>query len=179
VLKIAENKLGTFTGRSFLFIGNSRLNRSMIPLLKRKAPSRISLSTTSPDGFVDPDVEVFGRREVGRWREYDCVIAATTVDEPIVLGSVGSYTLLFDLGVPRNIDPALTLDPTALVYNIEEIHHWMDGLTPKLAGEIEFSERLLKQEVAKLARIYRLKVGVAGVAGKWDHIPDVFHAARK
>lgn len=153
VVKMGEEKLDAIEHASILLVGYSKLNRSILSLLKKKGAKQITFATRRP-GLVT-ECQACDREEVLRWREYDWVICAAECDTPLLFCQTGSHTLLFDLGMPRNVDPALKEDHTVTFYDIEEVHQWIRLHEEKIMQGVATFEQRLKIEVARLARIYR------------------------
>ena len=158
VLSIGEIHFSKIQEKKILLIGNSSINRSILCSLKKREFKDITLiSQTKLDQF---QCRIKTREELLYWRQYDLIISATKCDAPIVRDQRGSFAVLFDLGVPRNIDSTLERDKTLKLYNIEEIHEWIQK-REKPESNLSFSlEKSLKSEVAKFARLYRQKMGM-------------------
>jgi glutamyl-tRNA reductase len=145
--------------RHVLLVGNSEINRQMARYLSRRGVERIDLVTRTPS--IVPGCTVYGREHLVHWAQYDVVVAATNTDEYLISGPVVSATMLFDLSVPRSIDPALN------AVNIETLSGWVAQKT----DELQAADASLVEHVLKLC--------MPGKPRKWDHVPDVFHAGSK
>jgi glutamyl-tRNA reductase len=130
-------------GKRILLIGYSEINRGLISFLAHKGISEITLCTRAVD-LVYPNV--VGREELKHWQSYDIVVAASSSDDYLIRGE-GASQMIFDLSVPRNVDPEV--GKTTTLYNIDELTH----LEPV---EGEFSD-LIWENVIKLSQIYQLK----------------------
>ena len=152
-----------------LFVGHSQINREVIAFFRKKGMTEIDICSRQ-QGFL-------GREILTRWDDYSLIIAATCsphyLIEPKKIDS--RPRLLFDLSVPRVINPAVGDLFQATLFNIEQIHHSTDE------KEIENSHRLLRENVARLCVSYRrkLKFCMARIAREGDHITDVFHAGHE
>lgn len=131
--------------KRILLVGYSEINRGLISFLTHKGVFDLSLCTRSAihlDG-----VHVLDRGALNRWQDYDVIVSASCANGYLITGSSSKSHVIFDLSVPRNVDPAVG----ALLYNI-------DQLTQKQGTyHLERYESLVWHEVVKLARLYGLK----------------------
>ncbi len=111
---------------SALVIGTSTMNRAIAHSLK-KTSTEVTIVNRTDQRARDFASEIGGEailwEELPRlWCQFPCVIAATRSSEYLLRTSDHSASsalqLLIDLGVPRNIDPALS-SPTRRIVNIE------------------------------------------------------------
>jgi len=149
----------TGSARHVLLVGNSEINRQMAKYFSRRGVERIDLVTRTMSTV--PGCTVYGREHLVHWAQYDVVIAATNTDEYVISGAAASNTQLFDLSVPRSIDPALG------AVNIETLSGWVEQKTDALRA----ADAALVEHV--------LKLSMARKSGERDHVPDVFHAGGK
>ncbi|MCY3974672.1 MAG: hypothetical protein OXF02_03915 [Simkaniaceae bacterium] len=109
--------------KRFLFIGNSAINRSMIFHLLRRGLFDITLCTrTGKRPFRS--VTTVGWQEGRRWFAYDVVVAATYHEKYVIAEDSekrGGRVMLFDLGMPRNIDPSLSTRAGLSLYGIDDV----------------------------------------------------------
>jgi len=126
-------------GRSFfeknhapkvLFIGASEINGKMIAYFRQKKIQNITLCNRSLSSAEEMaslyKLNVLPWENLKKWQEFEWIIAATKSFYPLiktsdVYGKLSKDMLLIDLGVPRNIDPALHLLGVKVV-NIDELH---------------------------------------------------------
>ncbi len=142
-----------------LLIGNSEINRQMARYFSRRGVAHIALVTRTPSTV--PGCTVYSREHLVHWSQYDIVIAATNSDEYLLSGPQVPGPVLFDLSVPRTIDPALG------AINIEMLNAWVAEKT----DELQAADAALVEHVLKLC--------MPGKPRKWDHVSDVFHASGK
>lgn len=132
---------GDLRQQRILLVGYSEINRGLISFLSHKGIHQVTLCTRAGvEGAVDRD-------ELRRWREYDWIICATKADGYLIRGNSDRRHLIFDLSVPRVVDP----DVGATLYNIEEIHQWSEQ---KSIGHID---AFVWENVVRLCQIYRAK----------------------
>ena len=149
VWKIIEEHASEYS--QVLLVGYSEWNRGLLSFLQHKGVQNISLITQSPDQIHLP-IPVYGREELARWTDYDLIFCATTATDYLIYGSSPRKHLIFDLGVPRNVDPAVGLQEGVFLYNIEQIDQQLE---PSLSSP---SEELVREHALRLARLYRAKI---------------------
>ena len=135
-------QLAEWQNRSILLVGYSEINRGLLSFLTHKGVENISLCTRS-DIHLE-GVRVCGRDELGHWRNYDVIVCASKANGYLISGQSNRSHTIFDLSVPRNVDP----DTGATLYNIDQC------IDPRGAPHLERCEALVREEVVKLTRIY-------------------------
>ncbi len=146
-----------------LFIGNSEINRKGIIFFKRKGIRQIALCTRSLHSareFADKEnVTVFSWEYLLQWQNYPLVICGSNMPSYITNASnEGIKTqLIFDLGVPRNVDPSLARHPRLSVLNMEELGLLIERKQQKNLLEINRAEALLLQSVQRYIESFRYK----------------------
>ncbi len=103
-----------------LFIGNSEINRSLIRCLVKPGMRRAHLCTLHPR--KDEILEVYGREVLAFWERYDLIFSASHSAEHLIRppGRVKNC-MIFDLGVPRNVDPRVAKLPGVRLFNIDQL----------------------------------------------------------
>lgn len=137
-------QLTEWENRQILLVGYSELNRGLISFLMHRGVKNISLCTRS---CVELEgVTVFDRSVLMRWSDFDVVVCATKSDHYLISEKRKTNTVLFDLSVPRNVDPEVG------AINIEEIGRLIEQKkTPE-----EF-DSLIWDHVQRLSAIYAFK----------------------
>lgn len=131
-----------------LLVGYSEWNRGLISFLHHKGINALTLSTQTPQSLP---LVVRGREELSRWNDYDLIFCATISSDYLIYGQGAKQHLIFDLGVPRNVDPKVGLQEGVALYNIEQIDQRLPLFSSQLAEERVFEHAL------RLARLYRVK----------------------
>lgn len=155
-----------------LFIGNSQINREVIDFFKKKGMRKIDLCTqTEGFGFLNREV-------LTQWDQYDLIVAGTKAPHYLLHPKEMDLRprLIFDLSVPRNVDPEIGRLENVKLYNIEELQNLVDQ-----AKDLRRSHELLRENVQRLCFSYRrkLKFCMTRIAGEGNHIANVFHARNK
>ncbi len=137
-----------------LFVGNSAINRKLISYFQFKGAKKLTLCTRMKEGeFPKVSLEDWG--VLKRWDNFDVVICGTYHKKHILQWSHRSFqeTLLFDLSVPRNIDPVLGAYPKLKLYNIDQI----TMLAQKKRGEKEIAlcENVIEKAVQRQMQLFK------------------------
>ncbi len=107
-----------------LLVGNSHVNRKLWPFLEEQGFDVTLCSRTLAQ------IEKFLPRErLTSLSEYDVVICGTNDLLPIVdsklAKTIHSSCLIFDLGMPRNVDPLITQNSKACLFDLEQLQNFM------------------------------------------------------
>jgi glutamyl-tRNA reductase len=154
VWEIANTYLDV-TRAKILLIGYSEINRGMAQFLAQRGVSEMSLVTRTPSRVSLAGCTTFGRSELARVSSYDLVIAATHSDHHLIEGPLSSRPLIFDLSVPRNVDPLL--GQKTPLYNIEMLHHWIEQKKALESNQLLQAADALVEHVERLSALYAEK----------------------
>ncbi len=141
-------QMAEWKSRRILLVGYSEINRGLISFLTHKGIQEFSLCTRDPTLVQLKGIDVCDRGVLKQWQEYDVIVCASKADGYLISGRGNGNSIIFDLSVPRNVDPEVG----AQLYNIDQLVE-QKRMTPR----IERYEALIWENVAKLARFYRLK----------------------
>lgn len=144
-------QLAKWHNRKVLIVGYSQINRGLLSFLMHKGVSHITLCTRNPTKISVEGIRLGDRSLLDAWQDYEVIVCAAQADGYLIWGNGHESQVLFDLSVPRNIDPNVG----AKLYNIEQIGQWIEQ-GPKLQI-LEGGESFIWQNVIRLARIYRAK----------------------
>ncbi len=163
IWQIAKEQLGDLRQKKILLVGHSEINRGFASFLLHKGLRGFTLCTQNPSSVRLEEVAICDRRILAQWQSYDLIICASRADEYLISGSAAHKTLIFDLSVPRNVDPEVN----AVLWNIEQLNQQIEQKRKAHLDGVERCEAIIWQRVLRLARIYRLKnersyVGLAG-----------------
>lgn len=147
---ILENQIDLARAK-VLLVGYSEWNRGLISFLQHKNITSLTLSTQSPERLSLP-IRLRGREELQNWIDYDLIFCATTASDYLLRGSAAKQHLIFDLGVPRNVDPEVGKQSGVCLYNIEQIDQ---RIAPQLS---ECAEERVLEHALRLAKLYKLKI---------------------
>ncbi|MEM8727362.1 MAG: hypothetical protein AAGE99_01415 [Chlamydiota bacterium] len=137
-----------------LFVGNSAINRKLISFFQFRGAEKLTLCTRMKKGEF-PKISVENWDILENWDRYDVVICGTRHEEHILQKSTRFLreTLLFDLSVPRNIDPELGKHPGLKLYDIDRI----GKSEPERDGEREIAlcENAVEKAVRKQMKLFK------------------------
>ncbi|CCB89808.1 Rossmann-fold NAD(P)-binding domain-containing protein [Simkania negevensis] len=148
-LKIGKKKI--------LFIGNSVINRGVMSYFLSKGCEDLTLCTrTDKTPFSSVKLEKWDVTK--QWFKYDAVISGTYHGEYIIQGSSPKCEVaLFDLGVPRNIDPTLAEHPQIRLYNIDDLGQMANQSKKTSEKEIQLCETMLEKIVHRQVDLFHRK----------------------
>jgi glutamyl-tRNA reductase len=163
--------------RRILLVGYSEINRGFAAFLTHRGVRDFFLATRYPSQVHLEGAIVRGRELISTWPSFDLIISAAKSNDYLIRGSGRGHNLIFDLSVPRVADPHIQ---SATIWNIEQINQRVEQ-NRRLAKEgLEQGRECIHEYVDRLAKIYRrknervLELRVAGEAGKWDRVADIF-----
>ncbi len=102
-----------FHPSSVLFVGYSEINRKIISYFRRKNVNKLTLCTRNPlaaESFaLDHGISLDDWSILSNWHQYDLIICATFHDRFLITAGKEKMEtrLIFDLSVPRVVDPNL------------------------------------------------------------------------
>lgn len=144
-------QLTQWSDKKILLVGNSEINRGLVSFLFHKGIRMMALCTKDPLAVCMEGVRAYDRRILENWQQFDIVVCASKSDRYLIAGEANKPCTVFDLSVPRNVDPDVA--KSATLYNIEQIHQRLQ----KKQGCLNESERLIWENAVRLAQIYRIK----------------------
>lgn len=127
IYEIVSHALQDWKEESILFIGNSEINRKVLSYFKNKGAARFTLCTRSllsaRDLLSGQELELCDWSHLSHWEKYPIVISGTYASRFLIRTAQesGRTRFIFDLGVPRNIDPVLARHPRFALLNIDEL----------------------------------------------------------
>ena len=141
------------TRKQILFVGYSEMNRALISYFYRKKIEGLTLCTRNPAAVRSPCRSV-DRSELHRWVEYDLILCASSSERYLVEGESKRAHFIFDLSVPRNVDPRLGHAANIRLYNIEELNQIIDQKQQAQSRDFERSEEFVWEKAVQLAHLY-------------------------
>jgi glutamyl-tRNA reductase len=153
IWQIASGHLTDLTKARILLVGNSEINRRMAHFLRQRKIDRFTWITQHPSNSLD-GCEVFGYEAIDTWPQYDWIICASAQDRFLIHGESSLRHAIFDLSVPRNVDPKLEESKGVLLVNIEQINQWIQQAKSKNSGQMTILNEIIRRETTRLAQIY-------------------------
>lgn len=155
VWRIASEHLGSLLKKRILLVGHSDLNRGIAFSLVKKGVESFSLVTQKPEAVYLERCTAFDRSELAHWQEYDLIICAASSEHYLVEGAGSRSQVVFDLSVPRTVDPQITENEHLHLYNIEELNVWMERRRALHGDQVLFCNELIAKQTLLFARSYR------------------------
>lgn len=166
ILKIGLHFFKRLDECRILFVGMSDINQKILRFFKERGLSTISICNRTQ--MVAEEVaqnykgmQILPWSELNTWPTYDWVICATKSPEYLIKREHLPQTqqkkcLLFDLCVPRNIDPVLGGNVCTLM-NIDQINRTLLMRKQRLVHLIEKAETMLEEATKRHTTIYLAK----------------------
>jgi glutamyl-tRNA reductase len=155
IWELISHSMPNWSQKKALFVGYSKMNRTLAAYLIRKGMRDLTFATRDPSSVRLSHCTGFDRSILKSWQNFDLLFCASQSNESLITGTSRRSPLIFDLSVPRNVDPALAGDPQITLYNIEQLNQIIDQKQKAQSKDYELCEELVWENVLKLARIYR------------------------
>ncbi len=158
IWKIAEEfwGKGQLANKPILLVGYSEINRGLATFFIQKG-LWVTICTKDASTVSHPPCEIVDRSILRQWARFPIVICASKAGCYLIEEPSLSPRLLFDLSVPRNVDPRI--GGSSQLYNIEQIDQIIQETRSQQSSHCGESERFVNDYAIKLARIYRDKSG--------------------
>lgn len=152
---ISEERI--WDSAKILFVGNSQINRSLIRFLQRRGMQRAHLCTRYPG--TEEDCEVFGRGILSSWEKYNLIFCASQSAEYLVRPKEGRIEdcMIFDLSVPRNVDPQVANMQGVRLFNIDQLDCLLKERGRKELDLFNLEEKV-RSHALRLCCSYRNKI---------------------
>ena len=146
-----------------LFIGNSEINRKVIGYFRHKGRYEMTLCTRSlrsAQGFAAKyGLDLLPWEQMSKWIEYDMLVSGTNVTSFLLhwQENIPKTRLIFDLGVPRNIDPGLARHPATLLLNMDQLGNMLEKRQTREYVSFREVERALQHKVQNYIALFHEK----------------------
>lgn len=163
LFQISESLFKNLSEQPILFVGNSVINRKVMTYFKRKGVKRITLCTRalhSAKEFAEKEeLQLLPWERLSLWQEYSIIICGSNAPHVIANKPEDKLNtrLIFDLSIPRNVDPSLSRHPQFLLLNIEELTALIEGKQEKNLIEINRAEMVILESVQRYHDLFRQK----------------------
>jgi len=162
-MKLAERIFGKLNDRSALVLGAGTISEQVVSQLRDRNIGRLYVSNRSRD-----KAEEFGRQYNGKvieWGEWDAalklpdvIVSAVGVQDVLLtkplmeraMSARGNRALfLMDLGLPRNVEPAVGKLYNIFLYTIDDLTEIVQQNREARESEVPKAEALVEEHVAK------------------------------
>lgn len=159
-VRLARKVFGDLTGRRVLAVGVGEMTRLALVHLQAEGAGEVVVANRTTSRGAEMAAE-FGGRAVGldgldaALAEADLVVAATGAEQPVVGAAAvrealaargGDPLLLVDLGVPRDVDPAVDELEGAFLYDLEALEQITEASRAQRAEAAVEGERIAEDE---------------------------------
>lgn len=160
-------KQDSWPPRKALFIGNSEINRDLFSYLRRKGMQQADLYTRYLQNRLF--CRAVGQESLKDWDQYDLIFAASRAAHCLLhwKPTVRQPCMIFDLGVPRNVDPAIATLRQVRLFNIEEIDEQVKQNRFLQQAAIERCEAKIRDHAQRLCKSYRKRCLFAQPCSTW------------
>jgi glutamyl-tRNA reductase len=163
VFQLSEAIFKEIKNPSFFFLGNSQINRKMLNLFQTKGIKNLTLCTRSTgkalDWLNDHQIHITDWSHLPQWTCYDIIIAATKCSGFAIpsISLSSKKRLLFDLSVPRNIDPRLAFHPQVTLFNLEKLSKLLEEERHRHLSELHYVQAHLTAAVERQLSLFEIK----------------------
>lgn len=162
---LAGHFVADMSEAAILFIGNSEINRKIIHFFKKKEKHRITVCTrglmSAEELVQNYNIKTVDWSQLSHWKDYEIVICGTNRPDyllkPEHISSDSRTKIVFDLSLPRNVDPRLSRNPQITLMNIEELGQLIDKKRIIHLKEISASEELINSHVERYCALLHEK----------------------
>lgn len=181
ILQISQWFFEDLHNKNILFVGNSEINRKAIAYFKQKRCNKLTLFTRgvlyAQELQQEFGMHVFDWSQLNAWKEYDLVICGTNHSQFVLSsqqleGGNLNAKLIFDLSVPRTVDPQLGRHPHLTLFNIEELGKLIDQNRECDINALSHAEKMVWGLVQRQIEIFHRKDrAVSGLEQNQSNIP--------
>lgn len=163
LFQISHHLLKELADTPLLFIGNSEINRKVITFFQRKGIRNITLCTRSVRSAQElaekEKLALCSWEDLHLWQEFPLVICGSNAPHFIIANPRGKIQtrLIFDLSVPRNVDPHLARHTQITLLNMEELGVMIEQKQQKNLHEISRAEAIILRGVQRYLDSYHQK----------------------
>lgn len=150
--QIIEKEFSDLAQKRVLLVGYSETHRRLFDFLENKGMREITFCTRRPENVLG--LNALGRERLFEWNEYDLISCAAQADSYLIRGKGKKKHLIFDLSVPRNVDPEVE---NVKLFNIEQLNKLVAQKKDLLKESLEMSETFLRENVSRLSDLYHAK----------------------
>jgi glutamyl-tRNA reductase len=164
ILNVGQKLLGHLRARKILFVGLSEINYKIFTRFKKLGCAELFLCNRSFDKACKlaekEEARLLSWEKLNTWSNFDLAIFGTKCPHFLVkreqLQFNSSCKLIFDLSVPRNVDPKIGRHLTLL--NIDQLNRAVDRKRREKALRIARLEtQVIAQAVERQNALFRLK----------------------
>ncbi len=142
-----------------LFVGNSELNRKLISYFQVKKANDLTLCSRH---YSNNDLKKLPWDQFHGLSEFDLIIFATKSSEflltPFHLTNSFQKNLIFDLSIPRSVDPKIVNTSSCQLINLEEVEKYITLQQAHSLHKIEQCEEVVSRLIDRQIILYQQKI---------------------
>jgi glutamyl-tRNA reductase len=166
-LRLVEEKLGKLPGRSGMVVGTGEIGQQSLEALHQEGLADLFIASRSSERSHS-FAQTWSAQPVTfdqlpqALAKVDFVISSTTSLKPVIERSQVEQALaaragrpalvLVDLGLPRNIDPAVRDLPGVILYDLDDIQAYIENAHGRRLSEVPRAEQIVQEETAAFSR---------------------------
>lgn len=156
--QMGEEEFSDLNQRSLFLVGYSETNRRLVDFFEQRGVKDFTFCSRQPEKVLG--FKAVTREALSSWSDYDLISCASQTDTFLIQGEGKKKHLIFDLSVPRNVDPMVEKGGVKL-FNIEQINAQI--LQQKEDDHVLHTrlETHLWDNVSRLSSIYGDKISLA------------------
>jgi glutamyl-tRNA reductase len=151
---LADSFFQDLRKKKVLLVGYSQIHRKFALFLKTKGVFDLTFCSRFPQ--LVSGWPCIGRESVSCWNQYDLISSASTevrTCEYLISGEGKKTHLIFDLSVPRNVDPNIEKGGVVL-FNMEQINDLIEQKAVTLSEPVEEAGFYLQERASALFLAY-------------------------
>ncbi|WP_022836734.1 glutamyl-tRNA reductase [Salisaeta longa] len=173
-------------GRHVLLVGAGQMGRLALSAVRKQAPASITITNRSPEraealaAAVEADTCPWAARHAAV-EAADMVIVATGAPEPVLhahllpeRAGTDTATLLVDIAMPRNIDPAIDARAGYRVLDLDDLNAWTQRVRAERATELPkaraLCDELVGDYVTWVFHQQALQPAIQSIRDTFEHI---------
>lgn len=107
---------------------------------------------------MEPHAHIIDWAQLNTWPSFDLIICGTNQPDYLLHPDQVNndrHHLIFDLSLPRNVDPRLARTPHITLLNIDELNHLIQAKSPR--KEIEQAKEMVRENVERQVELFNHK----------------------
>lgn len=156
IVEIATTIRGNIQHKRVLFVGSSEINHAVYASFQKKGIADITFCSRS-EANLPPATKLLSWTSRSLLMTYEIIVCGTKHDGYLIDNQCVTEKplLIFDLAVPRNVDPAISRVPTISLFNIDEINTW--GSRQRVEELLYVQRERIEEAVSKQLLIWQCK----------------------
>lgn len=149
--QMAMDEFPDIQQRKILLVGYSETHRGLASFLAHKGVSNLMFCTRQPELVLDH--QACDRTALKDWDAYDLISCASKSNDFLIQGHGTKRHLIFDLSIPRNVDPQVESKGVKL-FNMEQLNYMMEQKKGLYELALEKSHTHLLENIERLMTQY-------------------------